>query len=113
MRSDDNYNVETLAQMVATLDYLVLTDNTHIPISSKDEINPELLDKEIIEYFKILNLIANIPGDAQGREKKSVTLPLKYEKFRYLFEKEGAEKLPPYRLGLDHEILLKPDSKPP
>jgi hypothetical protein len=58
-----------------------------------------------------LNLIENIPGEAPEEQALEVKLPTKYEKYKHVFDKVEAERLPPHRPGLDHEILLKPDFK--
>jgi len=54
-----------------------------------------------------LNLIENVLGEALEEKVLEVRLLTKYEKYRYVFDKVEAEKLPLYRLGLDYEILLK------
>ena len=54
----------------------------------------------------------------QALQPKVVTgpatiLPTHYHEFLSVFSKANADKLPPHRPGIDHEIKLRPDTQPP
>jgi hypothetical protein len=108
-RCDDKCNTETLAQMVAALDMLNLAEEREDG-ETTEELSAE---EELWTYFEILNLIENVPGKSPEEQVAETRLPTKYEKYRHVFDKAKAERLPPHRPGLDHEILLKPGFKPP
>ena len=108
VRSDDKYNSETLAKIVAALDMLYLLEE-----DKGEGVTKELsVDKELQKYFEILNLIENIPREALEEPKTETKLPKKYNKYKHIFNKARVEELLLYQLGLDHEIILRPDFKP-
>jgi hypothetical protein len=95
--------------MVAALDMLHLSEE-----DDGGEVTNELLvDEELWTYFEVLNLIENVPGESPEEQRIETKLPTKYEKYKHVFDKAKAEELPLHRPGLDHEILLKLDFKPP
>jgi hypothetical protein len=108
VRSDDKCNSEILAQMVAALDMLHLSEEND-EVGVKDEL---LVDEELWTYFEVLNLIENVSGESREEYRMETKLPTKYEKYKYVFDKTKAEELLPHRPGLDYEILLKPGFKP-
>ena len=60
IRSNNKYNIEILAQILVVLDILNLIEEG----SEVDTIEDLLVDKELQIYFKVLNLIQNIPRKA-------------------------------------------------
>ena len=51
------------------------------------------VDKELQKYFKILNLIKNIPRDTLEEPKTETKLLIKYNKYKYIFNKARVKEL--------------------
>ncbi|KAF5197506.1 Pol-like protein, partial [Thalictrum thalictroides] len=72
------------------------------------------VNSEVSQIFTIT--LADIQK-ALAPEKKNIMnldkLPFKYSKYSDLFNKELGDKLPPHRVGSDHEIKLEPNKEIP
>jgi hypothetical protein len=65
-RSDDKCNSETLAEMVAALDMLNLSEEENEG-ESPEELSA---DEELWSYIEILNLIENVPGEPRTNNER-------------------------------------------
>jgi hypothetical protein len=78
-------------------------------------INPkrdQVLLFSIIDVTELKAVVNSVIDSASGSSSTVTQLPPDYQDFADVFEEKNADKLPPHRPNVDHEIPLVPGAKP-
>ncbi|XMA14720.1 hypothetical protein WAI453_007511 [Rhynchosporium graminicola] len=117
-RGDDSPSTDSFCHLLAAIEYLHLTESAGDiaegpPGEDLDWQLVHTLNNLELDQPDLLNLIGHGGPMEDTKKKPATTLPHQYQKYQRVFDPVEAEKLPPHRPGLDHEINLRPGKRPP